>query len=395
MADRAKGVTVGNNNILWKNFQSKLSQVVEFVERFDDCATSYTSIKDLGPETIFIDIDIDLKGGLALAGHLKNSMPGTALFFVSQKKDPDTILAGLKAGIDDFLLLPGNSKELSSCVQKALGRIESGGRSGENTAVFSIKGGQGVTSIATNLADQIHLLSKDRVILVDMNLFMGDVGVFLDFPSTYTIFDMLKDIERMDENLLFSSLNRHDRGFYILAAPDEVSDADQVSGKDITRILSILSTYFDHIIIDLPHNFTEKNLAVIDAADTLLLLVQQSTPVIKSVQNALNFFEELGYDETRVKIVLNRHMEKSELTKNDISYVLNRPVYASIKNDFASLSEAINKGKTLDMTNPDALINRDMETVASLLTGIKPKQRAAHGRLSNIIDGFLPLFKRG
>ena len=391
MADRAKGIIVGNNNILWKSFQAELSQVVEFVEKFDDCATSYTSIKNLGPETIFIDIDIDLKGGIALAEQLKNSMPGTALFFVSQKKDPDIILAGLKAGIDDFLLLPGNGKELSSSVQKALGRIESGGRSGKITAILSIKGGQGVTSIATNLADQIYLLSKDRVILVDMNLFMGDVSVFLEFPSTYTIFDMLKDIERMDENLLFSSLNRHDRGFYILAAPDEVSDADQVSGEDITRILSILSAHFDHIIIDLPHNFSEKNLAVIDAADTLFLLVQQSTPVIKSVQNALNFFEELGYDETRIKILLNRYLEKSELTKNDISYVLNQPVYACIKNDFASLSEAINKGKTLDMANPDALINRDMETIAGLLTGIKPEQKVVRGRLSHMISRILPL----
>ena len=390
MADKAKGVIVGNNNILWKSFQAELSQIVEFVEQFDDCATSYTSIKDLGPETVFIDIDIDLKGGVALAGHLKNSMHGIAIFFVSQKKDPDAILAGLKAGIDDFLLLPGKSKELGSCVQKALGRIESG-RSGKITAVFSIKGGQGVTSIATNLADQIHLLSKDRVILVDMNLFMGDVSVFLDFPSTYTIFDMLKDVERMDENLLFSSLNRYDRGFYILAAPDEVSDADQVSGKDITRILTILSAYFDHIIIDLPHNFTEKTIAAIEDADTILLLVQKSTPVIKSVQNTLNFFEELGYDESRVKILLNRHMEKSELTKKDISYVLNRPIYASIKNDFESLSEAINKGKTLDMTKPETIINKDMEAVAGLLTGIKPKQRAAQGKLSHIISRILSI----
>ena len=113
--------------------------------------------------------------------------------------------------------------------------------------------------------------------------------------------------------------------------------------------------------------------------------MQQSTPVIKSVQNGLKFFEELGYDETRVKILLNRHMGKSELTKDDISYVLNWPVFACIQNDFTAISEAINKGKTLDVVNSNTVISRDMETIAGLLTGIKPKQRAPHGKLFHMV----------
>ncbi|MCD6185035.1 MAG: AAA family ATPase [Deltaproteobacteria bacterium] len=264
------------------------------------------------------------------------------------------------------------------------------GRAGNVTAVFSMKGGQGVTSIAINLADQINLLTGDKVLIVDLNLYMGDVSVFLELPSAYTPFDMVKDLDRMDKNLLFSSLTQHPRGFYILTAPDEVNDAEQLSSDDITRLLQVLRRYFDHIIIDLPHNFNERNMAAIDTADNLLLIVQQSMPVIKNVQKALKLFEELGYDEKKVKVVLNRCLTKSELTAEDISYVLNWPVFASINNDFIRLTDIINKGKTIDMAEPDLKINRDMEILAGLLTGIKLAKKSEKG-WSEIISRFLPL----
>ena len=394
MADKAKGVIVGGSNELWSSFQAGLSKMVEFVERYNDSSAAYKPVKDLKPDVVFIDLESDPKAGLALARRLKNSISGSAIFLVSSKKDPDVILEGLRIGVADYLLFPGQAKECGHFVQKALGKAEKGGHSGEITAVFSMKGGQGVTSIAVNLADHIHAMTKDRVILVDMNLFMGDVSTFLQLPSTYTQFDMLKDADRMDENLLFSSLSRHSRGFYILTPHDEVNDADQVSGEDISRILAILATYMDHIIIDLPHDFSEKSLVSIEAADALLLIVQPFIPAIKSVQSALKFFEDLGYDEKKIRVVLNRHMEKSELAPQDVAYVLHWPVFESIRNDFASLTDAINKGRTLDTAKPDTKINSDLKTLASRLTGIKPRKTSAPKTALEMVARFLPLFRK-
>lgn len=393
MAEKIKSVIIGKTEILGEAFQSELAPIAEVVGRFADPSTAYTAIKNLRPEVIFIDVDNERATGFALARHLKNILPATALFFVSREKDPDVILEGLRIGVADFLVFPCEDGNIRKAVRDALGKAEAGGHSGEITAVFSMKGGQGVTSIATNLADHIHALTNDKVILVDMNLYMGDVSVFLEMPTTYTPFDMLKEIDRMDENLLFSSLTMHPRGFYVLTAPDEISDADQISGEDINRILNVLRAYLDHIVIDLPHDFAERSLAVLEASDTILLLAQQSMPVIKSVQKAIKLFEELGFDEKKVRIVLNRYLEKNELTSDDISYVLNWPVFARIVNDFYSLSDVINKGKTLDMARPNTKINKDMEALSILLTGIKP-ERQSRGRWTDIVDRFLSLFRK-
>ena len=390
MVEKIKGIITGFDESGEKNFQAALSQLVGFEEKFQDPASSYTKIKELKPEALFINLDQDKNAGLALAKNVCTALSETAVFLVAEKQDSDILLEGLRMGVSDFILFPGNQKEMCQVVRKALGRTEAGGRAGNITAVFSMKGGQGVTSIAINLADQINLLTGDKVLIVDLNLYMGDVSVFLELPSAYTPFDMVKDLDRMDKNLLFSSLTQHPRGFYILTAPDEVNDAEQLSSDDITRLLQVLRRYFDHIIIDLPHNFNERNMAAIDTADNLLLIVQQSMPVIKNVQKALKLFEELGYDEKKVKVVLNRCLTKSELTSEDISYVLNWPVFASINNDFIRLTDIINKGKTIDMAEPDLKINRDMEILAGLLTGIKLAKKSEKG-WSEIIGRFLPL----
>jgi pilus assembly protein CpaE len=392
VTEKIKGIITGFNESGGNDFQAALAHLVSFEGRFEDPSSSYAEIKELRPEALFISLDGDRNAGLALAKHVCTAVPETAVFLVAEKKDPDIILEGLRMGISDFILFPGNQKEMDQVVRRALGRTEAGGRAGDITAVFSMKGGQGVTSIAVNLADQINALTGDKVLLADLNLYMGDVSVFLDLPSAYTPFDMVKDLYRMDKNLLFSSLTRHPRGFYILTAPDEVSDADQIVSDDIAGLLQVLRRYLDHVILDLPHNFNERNMAAIDAADNLLLIVQQSMPAIKSVQKSLKLFEDLGYDEKKVKVILNRCLTKSELTPEDISYVLNWPVFTSINNDFINLTDIINKGKTIGMSRPDLKINRDLEVLAGLLTGIKPAEKTEEGRFG-IISRFLSLLR--
>ena len=88
--------------------------------------------------------------------------------------------------------------------------------------------------------------------------------------------------------------------------------------------------------------------------------------------------------------MLNRCLAGSELKPEDISYVLNWLVFATIINDFKSLTDITNKGKTINIAAPDLKINRDMEVLAGLLTGIKPARKEKKGGLG-ILSRFLPL----
>ena len=75
----------------------------------------------------------------------------------------------------------------------------------------------GVTTVALNLAGHLFDLTRDKVLLLDLNLFMGDVASYLNMEPAYTPYDLMRDVDRMDENLMFSSVTRHTSGFYVMA----------------------------------------------------------------------------------------------------------------------------------------------------------------------------------
>src|SRR5712691_2470239 len=61
---------------------------------------------------------------------------------------------------------------------------------GQLNVVFSVKGGSGKSTIAANLAVGLASLYSFQTLLVDANLWFGDLGVLLNLTSTRSSFDV-------------------------------------------------------------------------------------------------------------------------------------------------------------------------------------------------------------
>jgi len=324
--------------------------------------------------TCFVDIaDDDNGNGMALVQQLRRNHPRQAVFVVAHRKDPDLILQGLRLGIMDVIIPSDNG---SGCflpaVQKALGRKAAEGRNGFVYSLFSLKGGQGVTTLSVNLADQIQASTGSRVLLLDLNLYLGDVGDVVNITPDFTPFDLIQDLGRMDENLLLSSLYRHARGFYVLPSPAAISDAERVHRDQITAMLRLLKRYFTHIVIDLPHEFSERTLAATEASDRLMILLEPDLVAVKSARQVLRFFQELNFGDDRMAFVLNRLNKDSALQPEDVEMVLKQPLLATIANDWASLARAARNGEPLGIAHGRRRITRDLQGLAARLMGMAP-----------------------
>ncbi|GAB6906854.1 putative Response regulator receiver protein [Desulfosarcina cetonica] len=385
---RISGLVYTRDETLAQDIERAVQPICRIEAAIASIQEMLQSLEHNDAKICFVHITGDqIDDGMALVRQLRRSRPGLGVFIVADRKDPDLILQGLRLGVLD-VIIPGTDggDGFLSALQHALGRQATEGRNGFVYALFSLKGGQGVTTLSVNLADQIQLLTGGRVLLLDLNLYLGDVGALVNIHPDVTPFDLIRDLARMDENLLFSSLHRHARGFYILPSPAVISDAERIHRDQISAMIKLLKRYFSHIVVDLPHDFSERTLAAAEASDRLMLLVEPDLVSVKSAQQVLNFFQELNYGDDRMAFLLNRLTKSSVLQPEDVEMVLKQPLLATVANDWPALTRAARKGEPLGVAHQRRRITHDLYALAARLLGMTPPA-ARTGWFHWIING--------
>lgn len=304
------------------------------------------------------------------------TVQGCVPIVVSRNKNPDSILVAMRAGARDFAYLDDTSNDVRRAIlDLGVTLAESagggGGRRGKIITVFSAKGGSGATIVASNLAGALRKQAvngeESRVVLLDFNLEMGDVLVFLDMASRYSFHDLLTNMHRLDADLLYGSLAAHSSGLRVVSQTDHIEEGRDLSADDAARILAFLRQHFDFIVIDGVRDFRELALLALDKADTILLVMTQDIPALKNANRCLRIFKRLGYTDDRVKLVLNRYRRVGQLTPDSIGDALGRKVSITIANDFPEVIRSVNEGKLLVDAAPSSSVAKDIVDLASMI----------------------------
>ena len=143
----------------------------------------------------------------------------------------------MRAGAKEFLSQPVRLEDLV----QALGRIGTRGSSrGVNRArgctaiaIAGATGGVGTTSLAVNLGCVLAAEERNSVVLVDLDLCLGDADVCLDTIPDYTLVDVAQNATRLDFTLLKRSLTKHSSGLFLLPRPVQLDDIDLITPEDL------------------------------------------------------------------------------------------------------------------------------------------------------------------
>lgn len=179
MEKRIKGIIISKQRHVCQWLEEQLSSVVEIAEIVDNPSSACSFIKNIRPQAVFFDACFDEYPDSYMVDHLIRAFPEASFFIVASHKDPELILKGLRCGVTDFFVFPDSEADIAESVKKAFTNNESGQRGGQVFSLFSLNGGQGVTTLAVNLAEQIYSLTKDKVLLLDLNLYRGSISDFL------------------------------------------------------------------------------------------------------------------------------------------------------------------------------------------------------------------------
>jgi len=239
-------------------------------------------------------------------------------------------------------------------------------RHGRVVTVFSMKGGVGKSVLATNLGVALASELEKRVVLVDLDLQFGDVGIMLGLEPRRTILDAVHAIDRLDADMLASMLTDHSSGLKVLLAPLRPEDAEAVTAGRIGRILDLLAGMFEYVIIDTAANFDEVVLTALDRSSEVYALTMMDVASIKNVHVALQKLSQLGYNGTTTRLVLNRADSKVWLQRNDVEKAIGIPVSATIPSNRV-VPRSVNKGAPVVFDDPRSDVSRAIVGIANTI----------------------------
>jgi pilus assembly protein CpaE len=259
-----------------------------------------------------------------------------------------------EAGADDVITLPQPPSEVAFTLQKVIARrkgLTMPGRSmAPLIAVLGPKGGTGKTLIATNLA--VALAQRDaNVVLVDLDLQFGDIGLALGLSPERTMYDLMKAGPPFDHEKIDRHLIRHSSGVKVLIAPTRPDQASAISIEYLRDVYAALRTMCDAVIVDTPPGFTPEVIATIDVSGEVCMVGMLDSLSLKNTKLGLETLDLMGYDTGRVSLVLNRADSRVGITADDVSTIVGRSPDVFIPSD-REIPRSINEGTPIVAARP-------------------------------------------
>jgi pilus assembly protein CpaE len=347
-----------------------------------DSISSLEPDLQVGPLVLVLGPSCGTAAGLAeLAGTL--SRPGVGTILITDELSTDLLQTALRAGVKDVLAAPVDTDQLVAAVDRVAETLGSAARAdaahqdaadlaaergelGKVITVFSTKGGAGKSVIAANLAVVLARRSSKPVVLVDADLQFGDVAVMLKLAPQHTIVDAVGSADRLDATLLKQFLMRHEpSGLLILPAPLEPSFADQISAGEMVRIIELLRTFCEYVVIDTPAYFNEVVLGLIEESDEVLLIAGMDIPNIKNVKIGLQTLRLLNVPMSKLHLVLNRANSKVKLDVSEVERTLQIKAEVLVPSDVV-VPQSVNKGTPVVLDAPKSGVAKSIEQLANM-----------------------------
>jgi pilus assembly protein CpaE len=286
--------------------------------------------------------------------------------------DSDLLLRCMRLGAREFLNLPFAGEELKEALERAAVRHsvsydEPEKARGRLFVFCGVKGGAGVTNIACNFAVTLANYSPEKVLLIDMDLPLGDAALNLGIRPRYSTLDALQNHSRIDSSFLSKLLVSHDSGLALLPAPGRFPGY-LATNEAVDRLLRVARQDFENVVVDAGSKFDLANACAEYRDATILYLITQSgIPELRNANRLIGQYRTV--DGPKLEIVLNRYeRDSSGITEDELKRALTCAVSWKIPNDYRAVRKMQDTSAPIVAT--DSLIARQIEAMVCAACGL-------------------------
>jgi pilus assembly protein CpaE len=344
-------ITVGLDQTLADQIAETASEMLWAVHRWD--CDGYISLDKRPPFSqsvkssqyciAVIDFDKDIHQAIEAAAYIQQLFFSRAvLVALSGKQDRDTLLRAMRAGCNEFLSgefdAAAFAETLNQLNQQWNTKAARNASRGSVLTFFGAKGGVGTTTLAVHIAIYLVQCHNKKTLLIDNHPQLGHACIYLGIDgSRYNFHELVRNLNRLDSELLRGYIATHSSGLEVLSSPDICEGRKATDPESMAQTLDFLRGEYDYVIVDCPTSLDETNLAVFDASNQVYLI---ATPEIGSVRDLSRHVDVLSQNEQnadKVKVVINRFAAQHAVSLEQIEKAIRLPIAFKLPNSYAEV----------------------------------------------------------
>lgn len=300
-----------------------------------------------------VDFDNGPQQATESTRYLKQFFQGAiSVIAIGQPNDPALLLAAMRAGCSEFLQKPFNEDTVKEMIHRLEGALDQQQMQakchGTILSFFGAKGGVGTTTIAVHLGAYLAQVHKKKTLLIDNHAELGHCCVYLGLDgSHYHFFEVVRNVSRLDSELLRGYIARHSSGLDVLSSPDICGYTRGNDPQSMMQTLEFLRGEYDFIIIDSAMFLDGAAAAVIEASTNIYLVATPEIGPIRDLARQLDAFGGIKTANEKLQVLVNRYPSTSAVTIEQIQAAIKRTVSLHLPNAYVELTRTENLGQPL------------------------------------------------
>lgn len=335
---------------------------------------TWEEIAVVNPQLVLLELNKEPQHSLRLLRDLQENFPGIPVLAAGEQIDSGFLIEALRLGVKEVLSKPLTTDAFQQAFVRVQRLLGSAGQSKEAATIFSFfscKGGSGSTTISTNFAVSLSKLSKKKILVLDLDVEIGDVAGFFGIKSSRFLVQADTEGSLLDPAATFRAIITHSKtGIDILTFSDGLPQRSRALAAEIKPLLGQLQVEYDYIIIDASSTLNELVVSALDSSHIIFLISKGNLPALRNAQRVLHAFERLGYSASRIRLLLNRYQKDQDVSRKEVEKTLGFQVFWSIPNDYKSLIRSIQSGDPLTLQTNSIPLAKSFYDMSAQVLGI-------------------------
>jgi len=305
-------------------------------------------IRAHGPQLFFVDV-ASLDEALAAIATIHANAPGTHVIACGRGPDQAVLIALMRAGVREYVVLPDGAAELAGAVRRCIEALEKKPPAAATTdRMFTFlpsKPGVGCSTVALNAAVALAELPKTHALLLDFDLNCGMIGFLLHAGDGVSIVQAAEHAAQLDEELWPKLVES--RGRLDVIPSGGMRPGFRIEPVQIRYLIGFARRNYDVICADLSGLMERYSVELMQESKRIFLVCTPELPSVYLARQKVEFLRTLDLED-RVRVVLNRAQKHSLVGAEEIEKVIGLPVATSLPNDYRGVHKALTDGKPVE-----------------------------------------------